>query len=177
MKRCQEARLVSGLVREVHKRCVCFWHSLRVLPTRRCHYEGSVGWEEPLCRAAVPRSAQLAKSHQELEACLLRPCEIETDSRRQASARWPDAGVAARQLWMPVEQVLTRKPGVFVSARCERLDRLQCTHVGSREKGRGPGKGSRGEAYHAELGSAAIVAQKAPKGVLAHLSFCILVPM
>lgn len=61
-------------------------HSLRVLALCRCHNEGSVGWEDPVCGAAMRWTAQLAEPHQELEARLLRPGEVETDSRRQAAA-------------------------------------------------------------------------------------------
>ena len=63
-----------------------FCYSLRVLAMCRCHNKGSVGWEEPVCGAAMHWSAQLAKSYQELEARLLWPCAVETNSWGQAAA-------------------------------------------------------------------------------------------
>ena len=52
-----------------------------------------------MCGAAVCGRAQPVKPNQELEAGLLRPCEVETDSWRQAVARRPGAGVVLRQRW------------------------------------------------------------------------------
>lgn len=56
-----------------------------------------------MCGAAVCGRAQPVKPNQELETGVLRPCEVETDSWRQAVAGRPCAGVALRQRWPSLE--------------------------------------------------------------------------
>jgi hypothetical protein len=64
----------------------------------RCHDQGPVCGEESVCGAAVYGRAQPVTLDEELEAGLLRPCEVEKDGWRQAVARRPSAGVAP---WRP----------------------------------------------------------------------------
>lgn len=95
---CQEARVECQSLIVLRKGPAV---SLRVLRMCRCDNKGSIGREDTVRGAAMHGSAQLAKPHWKLEARLLRPCAVETDSRRQAAARWAGASIAAWPYCLP----------------------------------------------------------------------------